>query len=229
MRRSESDDTRVIRVQLSRPGARQRRVVPVASGARRRRVVPVADLLAREGRPLDVDDDFLFTDALVSVRRGMAGLAAGLLVVVGGASVAGQLLGGDTDDRAGSDDGRSTAQERTARPAATSTIGIDVADVASRTRSARGAEDRRRGAGGGQAGSGDGRSASDVRPASPTPRTTSALPDPTPRPTTQQRTQSGGGDRSDDYREWSGDYGRKWSGDYGREWSGDYGSGYWGG
>lgn len=226
MRRPESDDTRVGRVQPSPPGAGQRRVVPVAPGTRRRRVVPVADLLAREGRPLDVDGDFLFTDALVSVRRGMAGLAAGLLVVVGGASVVGQLLGSDTGDRAGSDDGRSTAQERTARPAATSTIGIDVADVASRTRPTAGG---RGGAGGGQAGAGEGRSAQDVRSASPTPRTTSATPSPAPRPTTQQRTPSGGGDQSDEYREWSGDYGRKLSGDYGREWSGNYGTDYWGG
>ncbi|GAA5108644.1 hypothetical protein [Haloechinothrix salitolerans] len=196
--------------------------------------MPVADLLAREGRPLDVDDDFLLTDALVSVRRGMAGLAAGLLVVVGGTSIAGQLLGGNGDDRASSDDGRSVARERTARPAETSTIGIDVADVASRTRSAAqgGESGRRAGGGSGQAGGGGGQSTSDARPGPATPRTTSATPAPAP-PKSQQRTReaSGGGDHSGsgDYREWSGDYGRDWSGDYGRDWSGDYGADYWGG
>ncbi|WP_034274823.1 hypothetical protein [Haloechinothrix halophila] len=207
MRRPEPDDTHI------------RRVLPSPPGGRRRRVVPVADLLAREGRPLAVDHDFLFTDALVSVRRGMAGLAAGLLVVVGGASVVGHVLGGDTDDRAGSDDGRSAARERTARPAETSAIGIDVADVASHTRSA-----ARRSAPVGRA-----------APDTPVPRTTSAAPQPAPapQPTRQvpRRTSepSGGGDRSDDYREWSGDYGRQWSGNYGRDWSGDYGTDYWGG
>lgn len=188
MAHAERDDTRV-------------RLVQSQPGARRRRVVPVADLLAREGRPLDVDDDFLLTDALVSVRRGMAGLAAGLLVVVGGASAVGQLFS-DTDDRASSDDGRSAARERSTRPAETSRIEFGVADVASRTRAT------------------PSRDGAAPRTRSMPPRTTSHTPPRT-------RESSGGGDA--DYRKWSGDYGRTWSGNYGRDWSGNYGSDYWGG
>lgn len=65
--------------------------------AKRKRYVPVADLLAREGRPLEMSDEPFLAEAVASVRRGMTGFAAGLLVIAGIASIAEQTLLNDRD------------------------------------------------------------------------------------------------------------------------------------
>ncbi|MGH3519720.1 MAG: hypothetical protein ACRDQ7_20465 [Haloechinothrix sp.] len=80
MARRSADDVDESKLLMVRPSGD----APV----RRKRHVPVADLLAREGMSLDdCADEVFLADAVASVRRGMAGVAAGLLVVVGAVTI----------------------------------------------------------------------------------------------------------------------------------------------
>ncbi|SNR33082.1 hypothetical protein SAMN06265360_102191 [Haloechinothrix alba] len=83
--------------------------------SRRNRHVPATDLLAREGRPIDEDDGPVLGEAVASVRRGMLGVAAALVVVAGGAPVVHDALFGG-ESTAGSEDGH-RAETRDESPA----------------------------------------------------------------------------------------------------------------
>lgn len=104
-------------------------VAPAARTGRSRRVrsVPVTDLLAREGKPLSLGEEFLLADAVASVRKGMAGLAAGVLALAGVAVMIDDGTGG----------GGGMAVPDVARPAEAATPhGPDVQKASSATKRA---------------------------------------------------------------------------------------------
>lgn len=180
-----------------------RMVRPSGPAVKRARYVPVADLLAREGQPLETDDDFLVADAVASVRRGMAGIAIGLLAIVG----AGTIL-----DNSMVDDASDIAEHQGSPPASTpSTVDATseareptkvkrVAQPAQRTVTARMRSER---SGSGSSGSSGTRSGGGYR----APQTQAPAPQPAP-------SDSGS---STNWQDYSGNYGQDYSGNYGRD------------
>ncbi|MBA0125504.1 hypothetical protein H0B56_08120 [Haloechinothrix sp. YIM 98757] len=66
--------------------------------------VPATELLAREGRPIDEGDSPVLGEAVASVRRGMLGVTAALVVIAGGGPLVSEVLLGD--DSAAGDGGQ---------------------------------------------------------------------------------------------------------------------------
>lgn len=186
------------------PGDRAplRMVRPSGPSDKRTRYLPVADLLAREGKPLEPDDEFLVADAVASVRRGMAGLAVGLLAIVGAGTILDKSLSTDQDPVA----------EQQGRPSADSRIVPSTVDTPAREqdrvkRVAKPAQRTLTASMRGQkvSGSSAGTRQSSQQAAAP-------QPEPQPAPTQQAPSQS-----DTNWQDSSGNYGQDYSGNYGRD------------
>lgn len=155
--------------------------------SKRKRYVPVADLLEREGRPLDMDEDFLVADAVQSVRKGMTRIAVGLLAVVGAATVATDLLTSPSVERPLVDERREAPRSATQTPTTVQDV-VRAAKKKSNPAKRKPAEQQSR--------------PTTRQPAPQQPAPQQPAPQPAPEP---------------DYQEHSGNYGQDYSGDYGRE------------
>lgn len=188
---------------------------PGSAVARRRRYVPAADLLEREGKPLEVDEDFLVADAVLSVRKGMTRIAVGLLAVVGAATVANDLMSTPTDEPP-------LVEERRDPPTSISQAPSTVQDVVKAAKRGTSKPDayvrpaRKSRLGSGSGGTQQSSSGS-VQAPEPAP---APAPAPSPKPAPEPEP---------DYSEMSGNYGKDYSGNWGEDWSGNYGQDYWGG
>lgn len=161
--------------------------------AKRKRYVPVADLLEREGRPLEMDEDFLVADAVQSVRKGMTKIAVGLLAVVGAATVATDILTSPPAERPLVDERREPPQSSSQTPTTVQDV-VRAAKKKSTSAKRKPAEQ--------QQSRPTTRQPAPQQPAPQQPAPQQPAPKPRPKP---------------DYQELSGDYGQDYSGDYGRE------------